>query len=86
MSASKANNNKIWTPATESSDSVEKLCVGMVDPRTFPRKGKHDLQLWAVTMTDPATCFVQNGQKMSTKHTDVAVNVMERTLLLLTHP
>jgi len=62
----------------------ETLCVDMVAPYTILRKGKKDFQLWAVTMTDPATCSFKMA-RVSTKHTYVTANVMEQTWLL-THP
>ena len=53
----------------------------MIGPYKIPRKGKLDLQLWAVTMIDPATGWFEITEVPGTKRTDVVSNIVEQTWL-----
>ena len=57
----------------------EKLCVDLIGPYTIRRKkGKPSLQLWCVTMIDPATGWFEM-KSLPTKRADVVANIIEQT-------
>lgn len=56
------------------------LCVDMIGPYKISRKGKKDLQLWAVTMIDPATGWFEMTS-VETKRADVVANAIEQAWL-----
>ena len=58
----------------------ETLCVDMIGPYQIKRKGKTTLELWAVTMIDPATSWFEIAA-VKTKRADVVSNVIEQTWL-----
>ena len=59
----------------------ETLCVDMIGPYKIPRKGKSDLELWAVNMIDPATGWFEIAEVPGTKRVDVVSNIVEQTWL-----
>lgn len=59
----------------------EVLCVDMIGPYKIPRKKKKDLELWAVTMIDPATGWFEIASVPGTKRADVVANIVEQTWL-----
>lgn len=59
----------------------ETLCVDMIGPYKIPRKKKKDLELWAVTMIDPATGWFEIVSVPGTKRADVVANLVEQTWL-----
>ena len=59
----------------------QKLCVDMIGPYKIPRKGKKDLELWAVTMIDPATGWFEIAEVPGTKRADVVSNIVEQRWL-----
>ena len=59
----------------------EKLCVDMIGPYTIKRKGKKALQLWCVTMIDPATGWFEIKEVPGTKRADIVANVVEQAWL-----
>ena len=68
------------------SEPWEILCIDLIGPYPIPTKGhkkKKDpapLQLWAVTMIDPATGWLEI-REINTKRADVVANVLEKTWL-----
>jgi len=59
----------------------DKLCVDMIGPYKINRKGKKPLQLWCLTMIDPATGWFEIKEVPGTKRADVVSNVLEQTWL-----
>ena len=59
----------------------ETLCVDMIGPYKIPRKRKKDLELWAITMIDPATGWFEIVEVPGTKRADVVANLVEQTWL-----
>ena len=61
----------------------ECLCVDMIGPYKISRKSskKKPLQLWAVTMIDPATGWFEIKDVPGTKRADVVANIVEQTWL-----
>lgn len=60
----------------------ETLCVDMIGPYTIKRKKpKLDLELWCVTMIDPATGWFEIKEVPGTKRADVVANIVEQTWL-----
>jgi hypothetical protein len=50
-------------PAKEAEENPwDTLCVNLIGPYTIQRKGKKDLQLWCLTMIDPATGWFKMQQ------------------------
>ena len=58
----------------------ETLCVDLIGPYTFKRKGKTDLSLWCVTMIDPATGWFEIAQ-IPTKESGSVANIVEQAWL-----
>ena len=57
----------------------ETLCVDLIGPYTIKRKGKQKpIQLWAMTMIDPATGLLEIAE-IKTKSADVVANTAEVT-------
>jgi hypothetical protein len=60
----------------------EILCVDLIGPYTIKRKGKASLQLWCVTMIDPATGWFEmrelNDKKASTVSNEVELAWLTR--------
>ena len=55
------------------------LCVDLIGPYTIKRKGKQKpIQLWAMTMIDPATGLLEIAE-IKTKSADVVANIAEVT-------
>ena len=52
----------------------------MIGPYKIKRKGKETLELWAVTMIDPATGWFEIAS-VSTKRADVVSNIIEQMWL-----
>ena len=52
----------------------------MIGPYQIKRKGKSSLELWAVTMIDPATNWFEIAA-VKTKRADIVANVIEQTWL-----
>ena len=46
-----------------------------------PRKKKLNLELWAVTMIDPATSWLEIAEAPGTKRADIVANIVEQTWL-----
>ena len=59
----------------------ETLCVDMIGPYKIERKGKKDLELWCVTMIDPATGWFEIKQVPGTKRADIVANIVEQVWL-----
>ena len=59
----------------------EFLCIDMIGPYKIARKGKTPLELWCVTMIDPATGWFEIKQVPGTKRADVVSNVVEQAWL-----
>jgi len=59
----------------------ETLCVDMIGPYRIERPGKKDLELWCVTMIDPATGWFEIVQVPGTKRADVVANLVEKQWL-----
>ena len=57
------------------------ICVDMIGPYTVPCKNSKDLQLWAVTMIDPATGWFEIAD-ITTKRADVVANVIGQAWLM----
>jgi transposase InsO family protein len=55
----------------------ETLCVDTIGPYQIKQKGKKTLELWAVTMIDPATGWFEI-KNIDTKQADNVANVMEQ--------
>jgi len=62
------------------TDPWDKLCVDMIGPYTIKRKGKKELNLWAVTMIDPATGWFEMKQ-VEDKEAITVAEVVEQTWL-----
>ena len=86
MSVNKKNNKRNYglLPETKAeSEPWEKLCIDLIGPYPVPtvgRKKKNEpppVQLWSVTMKDPATGWIVI-KEIKTKRTDVVSNVMEK--------
>ena len=56
------------------------LCIDLIGPYQFKRKGKSTLTLWALTMIDPATGWFEVAD-ISTKRADIIANVLEQSWL-----
>lgn len=56
------------------------LCVDLIGLYKITRKAKKPLELWAVTMIDPATGWFEI-KEIKTKRSDVIANVVEQTWL-----
>ena len=59
----------------------EFLCVDMTGPYSIKRKGKKTLELWCVTMIDPATSWFEIKDVPGTKQADIVANVVEQAWL-----
>ena len=88
----KRNNKRNYglLPEKEAeSEPWEKLCIDLIGPYPIPTKGHKKtkdpkpLQLWAVTMIDPATGWLEI-KEITTKRADVVANVLEKTCALCT--
>ena len=53
----------------------------MIGPYKITGKKKRDLELWCVTMIDPATGWFEIKQVPGTKRADVVANIIEQTWL-----
>ena len=53
----------------------------MIGPYKFTRPGKENLELWCVTMIDPATGWFEIKQVPGTKRADVVANIIEQVWL-----
>ena len=58
----------------------DKLCVDLIGPYTIKRKGKASLNLWCVTMIDPATGWFEVKQ-IKDKQAITVANIVEHTWL-----
>ena len=85
----KRNNKKNYGLLPEKkaeSEPWEKLCIDLIGPYPIPTIGRKKnkepppLQLWAVTMIDPATGWIEI-KEITTKRADVVANVLEKTWL-----
>ena len=85
----KRNNKKNYGLLPEKkaeSEPWEKLCIDLIGPYPIPTIGRKKnkepppLRLWAVTMIDPATGWIEI-KEITTKHADVVANVLEKTWL-----
>ena len=56
----------------------EFLYVDMIGPYKIVRKRKTPLELWCVTMIDPATGWFEIRDVPGTKRSDVVANIMEQ--------
>ena len=59
----------------------ETLCVDMIGPYKITRPGKENLELWCVTMIDPATGWFEIKQVPGTKRADIVANIIEQVWL-----
>ena len=59
----------------------ETLCIDMIGPYQIKRKGRKTLELWAVTIIDPATSWFEITV-VKIKCADVILNVIEQTWLI----
>ena len=85
----KRNNKRSYglLPEKEAeSEPWEKLCIGLIDPYPIPTKGHKKtkdpkpLQLWAVSMINPASGWIEI-KEITTKCADIVANVLEKTWL-----
>ena len=53
----------------------------MIGPYKIPRRGERDLELWAITMIDPATGWFGIVEVPGTKRADVVANLVEQRWL-----
>ncbi len=68
-----------YLPEKEAeADPWDVLCVDLIGPYTFKRKGKKNLTLWCVTMIDPATGWFEM-REIPRKSADVIANIVEQT-------
>ncbi len=58
----------------------DKLCIDLIGPYTIRRKGKPDLELFALTMIDPATGWFEM-REIKSKTADNIANVLEQAWL-----
>ena len=68
-------------PKRAEVDPWDTLCVDMIGPYTIKRPGKQELQLWCVTMIDPATGWFEIAEVPGTKRADVVANIVEQQWL-----
>ena len=76
-----AANSKMGKLPPKSAEITpwETLCVDLIGPYTIKRKGKQKpIQLWAMTMIDPATGLLEIAE-IKTKSADVVANIAEVT-------
>ena len=76
-----AKNSKFGELPPKQAEVIpwETLCVDLIGPYTIKRKGKtKPIQLWAMTMIDPATGLLEIAE-IKTKSADVVANVAETT-------
>ena len=59
----------------------EYLCVDMIGPYKVVRKAKKPLELWCVTMIDPATSWFEIREVPGTKRADFVANIVEQAWL-----
>ena len=59
---------------------MEYLCVDLIGPYTIKRKGKSPLQLWCITMIDPATSWFEM-KEIKNKEAPTIANILEQTWL-----
>ena len=57
----------------------EILCVDLIGPYVIHRQGKKDLNLWCVTMIDPATGRFKIKELPDTKRDDIVSQIVEQT-------
>ena len=68
-------------PAKEADiEPWDKLCVDLIGPYTIKQKGKASLNLWCVTMIDPATGWFEVKQ-IKDKQAITVANIVEQTWL-----
>ena len=57
------------------------LCVDLIGPYKFTQSNKEPIQLWALTMIDPATGWFEI-KEIKTKRADIIANLVEQTWLV----
>ena len=57
----------------------EILCVDLIGPYVIHRQGKKDLNLWCMTMIDPATGWFEIRELPGTKRADIVSQIVEQT-------
>ena len=67
-------------PKEAEADPWEKLCVDLIGPYKIKRPGRKTLELWAITMIDPATGWLEIKEIPDKKATTIA-NIVEQVWL-----
>jgi transposase InsO family protein len=67
-------------PKEAEAEPWEKLCVDLIGPYKVKRAGKEPLTLWAITMIDPATGWIEI-KEINNKQADTIANVVEQVWL-----
>ena len=58
----------------------ETLCINMIGPYQIKQKGKSTLELWVVTMINPATKWFEIAA-IKTKYVNIVANIIKQTWL-----
>jgi transposase InsO family protein len=67
-------------PKEAESEPWEKLCVDLIGPYKVKRQGKEPAVLWAITMIDPATSWLEI-REIKNKEASTIANIVEQTWL-----
>jgi RNase H-like domain found in reverse transcriptase/Reverse transcriptase (RNA-dependent DNA polymerase)/Integrase zinc binding domain/Retroviral aspartyl protease len=70
----------ILPPKEAESEPWERLCVDLIGPYTIKQIGRKPLQLWCITMIDPATGWFEM-KEIKNKEAITTANIVEQTWL-----